>query len=365
MNEVNRFYQAQNGLEGTHLALRWKGRVRYTVPREATGQQACWKAFRPGILGIPLRALARLPRLLNSASCNEGAQFKLIREAIGSDAGLSCCRAGAAGPWAKDTILLLDKKSIEPLYFVKTGMGAAVDSLLQNEAHWLRKLREEMTLTKHIPALVSHRSGEDFCFVVQCPLSGHLDFSLGAAQVDFLRKLQKSSFQLMQYEDSGLCRTLDSRFADLDGLLSEAWSIRIKRALQRIKDSLSQSSMLFVTAHNDFTPWNVRVQHERAYVFDWEYAANEHLPLFDPLHFVLLPMVLRGSSTGKMVQKANETLQRCHMWFGTEPCNEMQAQVLAYLVNLCTLYLLSDRGKSDSSPVLESYARMIDYTCCI
>jgi Phosphotransferase enzyme family len=365
VNDVNRFYQAQGNLIGTHLALRWKGRVRYTVPREIVGQQTCWRIFRPGMLGIPLRTLARMPWLLNSANCTEGAQFVHIRAAIGREAGLSCCRAGAAGPWSKDTILFLNKKTGAPLYFAKAGVGAEVNSLLKNEADWLRKLGNETDLAKHIPEFVAHGSEEDICFTVQCPVTGEIEFSLGAAQIEFLLKLQRISLQPMRYEDSGLCRTLTSRFAGLSGLISEAWSIRIDKAMQRIEKSLSDSSMLFVTAHNDFTPWNIRVQHGCAYVFDWEFAANEQLPLFDPLHFVLLPMVLRGISTDKMVKRVNETLRLCQDWFGKEACNEMQAQVLAYLVNLCTLYLWSNRGNSESSPVLESYARMIDYECRI
>jgi Phosphotransferase enzyme family len=365
VDEVSRFYRVPDQSAGTHLALRWKGRVRYTVPREAAGQRACWNVFRPGALGIPLRAMARLPSLLGSAACTEGAQFMLIREAMGREAGFSCCRAGAAGPWSKDTILLLDRKSAKPLYFVKAGVSAAVDVLLQNEANWLQKLRDDKTLAEHIPEFVAHRSGKDLCFVAQCPVSGNLEFRLGALQLDFLRKLQESSLQPMRYEDSSLCRTLSSRFADLNGLLPEAWSTRIEKAMRRINESLSGSTMLFVTAHNDFTPWNIRVQHNRACVFDWEHAANEQLPLFDPLHFALLPMGLKDRPANKMVLRMHETLQLCRRWFGKELCYEMQAQALAYLVSLCTLYFSSERGQPGSSPVLESYARVIDSTSYI
>jgi hypothetical protein len=363
VDEVNRFYRAQEESIGTHLALRWKGRVRYTVPREATGQQACWKFFRPGLLGIPLRAMARLPRFSGSRSCTEGAQVTSIREAIGGEIGLSCCRAGAEGVWLKDTVLLLDKEKDKPLYLVKAGRGAAVDSLLRNEAAWLRALREETTLAEHIPGLVAHRSGEDFCFVAQCPVSGEIDFTLGASQLDFLRKLQASSLRKLRYEDSSLYKILNLRLAELEGHLSQAWFARIEEAMRRTNEYLHGSPVSLVAAHNDFTPWNIRVLHKFAYVFDWEYAAHEQLPLFDPLHFVLLPMALKRRPAVKMFQRMQETQLLCQKWFGDEFCSGAPTQGLAYLMNVCTHYLWGARGKSDSHPVLDSYARLIDHIC--
>ena len=360
MGEAGRFYRDQTGSSSTHLALRWKGRVRYTVPLETAGQKACWQVFGPGVLGIPLRAMARMPRLPGSIGCTEGAPIRLIRVAIGEETGLSCCRTGAAGPWSKDTILFLDKQNAKPVYFVKAGVGAAVNSLLQNEADWLRKLRGDSTLALHVPEMVAHRSGDDLCFVAQRPLAGDLDFRLGPLQLDFLRKLQEPSLHARHFEESSLYRNLSSRLADLEGYLPAEWSTRLNRAMHRIEKGLSGAPANLVDAHNDFTPWNIRIRSNLAYVFDWEYAANQHLPLFDPLHFALLPMALRRQPTEKMMRRIHETQQLCQECLGREACNEMQTQTLAYLINLCTLYLWSERGTSGSSPVIESYARMID-----
>jgi hypothetical protein len=363
VDEVSRFYRARDQSIGTHLALRWKGRVRYTIPREKAGQRACWKVFRPGKLEIPLRAMASLPRILGSVGCVESEKLALIRDAIGNVAGLSCCRAGAEGVWSKDTILLLNEKTAEPLCIVKAGTGEAVDSLLRNEANWLRTLRDQAPLVGHIPELIAYRSGKDLSFVAQCALPGNLDFRLGELHFEFLRRLQTYSIQPMRYEDSQLYRTLNSRVKALCGLLTEAWSARLERAMRRIEESLSGSPVLLVAAHNDFTPWNIRVKHNLAYVFDWEYAAIEQLPLFDPLHFVLMPMALRSRSTSKMIQSMHNTLRLCREQLGAEQCYEPGTQALAYMMNLCTLYLWGDPGRSPSHPALTCYARAIDDIC--
>ena len=363
MADSGRFYQAEKQLAGTHLALHWKGRVRYIVPRKLAGQQACWRVFQPGRLGIPMRAMALLPRLSGATGCVESENLALIRESIGKEAGLSSSRAGAPGPWYKETILFLDQRD-EPLYLVKAGAGEEVDALLQNEANWLRTLRDQPSLVGHIPELVTHRSGSDLCFVGQRVVSGSIEFQLGQRQLDFLRKLQESSFQTMRYEDSRLYRNLSLRMNELSEALTPAWSTRLKAGMGRIRNSLSGAPILLVAAHNDFTPWNVRLERGVAKVFDWEYADSEQLPLFDPLHFVLMPMALNSQPTIKMVQMMEATLQRCQTWMGPERCYEDKAQALAYLLNLCTLYHWGARGEINSHPAFDSYARMIDHLNC-
>ena len=360
MVEVSRFYRAPDQPSGTHLALRWNGRVRFIVPREAAGQKACWKLFHPGRLEFPLRAMARLPRLLGVASCVENEKIMSIRAAIGKETGRSCCRTGAPGPWSKDTILFLDP-SAEPLYIVKAGAGEAVDSLLRNEAKWLRTLRGQAPLAGHVPELIVHHSAVELSFVAESPLPGKLDVNFGELHIAFLRKFQEYSRQTIRLEDSRLYRNLHSRLKDLDGLLTQAWSIRIETAMQRIEQSLSGPPSLFVAAHNDFTPWNIRVQSGVARIFDWEYADYEQLPLFDPLHFSLMPMVLKSRPKGDMIQQMRNTLQLCRQQLGPEACYKEYSQALAYMMNLCTLYLWGARKEPGPNCVVDGYAHIIDH----
>jgi thiamine kinase-like enzyme len=196
---------------------------------------------------------------------------------------------------------------------------------------------------------------------VQRVLSGDMDFKLGELQLDFLRKLQRDSLQSMRYEESRLSKNLRSRFQDLEGHLTEAWSTRLARAMRRIEESLAGRSIPLVAAHNDFTPWNIRVERDTVRVFDWEYADDEQLPLFDLLHFTLMPMALRNRPTDKMVQAVRKTLQLSESWIGKERCYDAETQALAYLVNLCTLYLWGAGGVAGSHPVLGSYALLIDH----
>jgi len=362
VDEVSRLYRADDRLTGTHLSLSWKGRVRFTVPRESAAQKECWKLFKPGKLGIPMRAMATLPRFLGAVSCVESEKLALIRDAIGNEAGLSCCRAGAPGPWYKDTILLLDKAA-EPLYIVKAGAGEAVNGLLTNEANWLGTLHNDPLLSDHIPEFVAHRSAADFCFVAQRPLGGESDFQLNRLHVELLRKLQKHGGETIPLEESRIYKTLRLRLKRLTGLLSERWSTRLELAISRIERSLTGAPLLVVAAHNDFTPWNIRLEQGMARVFDWEYADYGQLPLFDPLHFSLIQMLLGNAATSRMAENIRQVVLFCNDRFGKEVCYEPEAQALAYLLNLCTLYLSSMDGQSGSHHVLDRCALLLDLLC--
>jgi hypothetical protein len=363
VDKVSRFYFAQSGSPGTHLALRWKGRVRYTVPRNAVAREACWKVFCPGKLEYPLRAMASVPWLLGSTGCIESKRLTSVREAIGQEAGESSCRAGTPGVWSKDTILLLDKRSTEPLYIVKAGAGEAVDLLLLNEANWLRTLRDRFSLSDCVPEFVVHCSGSELSFVAERPVTGEVGVEFGESHVNFLRAFQEQSRQRVRFEESRLYRSLHSRIRDLEGLLSVAWRNRLEMGMRRIEESFSGSPILLVAAHNDFTQWNIRVERGIARVFDWEYADYEQLPLMDPLHFDLMPMALQRSSIARMLEALRKTLRNCRNWHGEEYCCKPEMQALAYLMNLCTLYLWSNRGISESDSVTDSYAGMIDHLC--
>jgi hypothetical protein len=361
MGNTGRLYQNESAAVATHLALQWRGRLRYVVPRSRRAQSAAWHFFHPGRTRIVFEAMTRMPRLLGAAHCVENAALATIRRAMGSDANLSCCNAGAGGVWSKYTVLLLDERTFDPLCFVKAGSGAAIGNLLRNEADWLSSLRDEPLLANHVPTLMAHCHGEDLNFLAQSPLKGSSSGVLDQPHFDFLKKLQAYSLRSLRYHDSALYRTLNARIADLEGLLPSVWSERIAKAMRKIESSLAASSTLFVAAHNDFTPWNIRLVHGRACVFDWEFAAHEQLPLFDPLHFAMSPLALEGRPVDEIVRAMGDTVRQCQQSLGEERCSQPEIQALAYALGLCTLYQWADRGGRNSHPSLIAYAAVIDF----
>ena len=361
MSDTEGLYAAASTGEGTHLALRLRGRIRYIVPRQAAERAACWETFRPGRVEIPFRLMARLPRLSGASDCVEGVRLAAIRQELGHDAGVSCCRAGGGGVWSKQTLLFASRSKDQPYYLVKVGAGPIDDRFLRNEAEWLCALRSSTALAGHIPEMIAHQSGTEICFLAQRALPGDVSFSLGAPHFDFLRKLHGYSLRKMDFGESVLRQNLLERISALDGALPGAWSARLRIGMQKVDRALSGSLQLVTAAHNDFTPWNIRLQHGRAYVFDWEFAAHEQLPLFDPLHFVLMPRALKGAPAGEILRRLSHALALCRRFLGADWCAMAEVQALAYFLNICTLHLRDDASVHRTDPVMSCYADVIDH----
>lgn len=361
--EVSPFYEVKDGAASTHLALRWKGRLRYVIPRHPKAQPVCWALFQPGRLGYALRVMARFPRWSGATACSESAVVAWIRSEIGTDTGLSCLRSGAEGIWHKDTILLLNKRSGEPELVVKAGAANAVGTLLGNEATWLRMLGGQPQFEDWVPQLAASGTGQDLSFLAQTTVSGDMSFALDDTHLEFLRRFQNLTLQSLSLEETFFWQTLNHRIKELSTVLPEAWVQRFQRALTVVSQALSGSRLPVTGAHNDFTAWNIRLSRGTAKVFDWEYAAWQQLPLFDPLHFSLAPMALRSESVQRMERKMHETIASCGRALGRERCYRPREQALAYLLNLCTLYMWADRGRKNSHPTLVSYGALMDKLC--
>ncbi len=361
MSDPEWLYVAAPPSEGTHLALRLRGRIRYIVPRQAAERVACWETFRPFRAEIPLRLMARLPRLSGASACVEGVRLAAIRQELGRDAGVSCCRAGGGGVWSKQTLLFSSRSKDQPHYLVKVGAGPKDSRFLRNEAEWLCALRSSTSLARHIPEMIAHGSGTDLCFLSQRALPGDMSFSLGAPHFDFLRKLYGYSPRKLDFAESALRQNLLQRINTLDGILPGAWSARLRKGMQTVDHAMSGRLQLMTAAHNDFTPWNIRLQHGRAYVFDWEFAAHEQLPLFDPLHFVLMPRALKGGPAAVILRRISQALALCRRFLGADWCAMAEAQALAYLLNICTLHLCGDATVHRTDPAMRCYADVIDH----
>jgi hypothetical protein len=361
MNNTGQLYQSESAAAATHLALNWRGRLRYVVPRSRRAQRAAWRFFHPGRIRIVLEAMTRMPRLLGAVPCVENNTLALIRAALDTPRGFSCGAGGAEGAWSKDTVLLLREGSPDPACLVKAGTGAMVDRLLRWEAHWLQTLDREPALRPHIPGLLAHRAGAGLSFLAQTPLPGRRDFRLGAAHFEFLRALHRWSGRSLRYPESGLARNLRARLGRLQNKLPQRWIDRLGRAVDRVEAAYGDSSSLFAVSHGDFSPWNTLIHRSRLLVFDWEFAAEECLPLFDPLHFALKLPALKAAPLSHTSAILEKTLAACAVHLPQEFCRRPKAQALAYLVHVCTHFLDDDPALASGNAALDAYAALMDH----
>ena len=196
----------------------------------------------------------------------------------------------------------------DPQLIVKAGTGGAANALLENEAHWLRRLGSEARLAKQVPELVTHRSGER-----SASLRSARTWTPGLYAGRTADGVSARASAVFPTADGlprlHLFENAQIPAMDLEGLLSEAWSRRIARTMEIIERSLEKSPVLLVAAHTIHSLEHSTNGNARC-VFDWEYAAEEQLPLFDCLHFVLLPMALDAGRNAEWRKKWTR-LWRC------------------------------------------------------
>lgn len=361
MGNTGHLYQGESAAAATHLALNWRGRLRYVVPRDRRAQRAAWHFFHPGRIRAVLEPMILLPRLLGTMHCAENAHLTAIRTAIDMQRGYSCCVGGAEGVWSKDTLMFLCEGSAQPLYLVKAGAGPVVDRLLACEALWLRTLSVEPALHSHIPEIVAHCGGAGLCFLAQTPLPGRRNFRIGTAHFNFLRALHNWSARNLRYPESDLARNLRVRLSSLQNKLPQRWIERLSSAVEHIEMKYGDSPELFTVSHGDFSPWNTLIHQDRVLVFDWEFAAAEQLPLFDPLHFALKLPALKAVPLAQMNAVLEETLAACMTHLPHEFCRHSKTQALAYLTNVCTHFLNDDPSLASGNRALNAYAALMDH----
>src|SRR5262249_25515235 len=106
-----------------------------------------------------------------------------------------------------------------------------------------------------------------------------------AAHVAFLAALGRVRRDVMGFATSPCCESLETMLKGVQAYLTPAERSALGAALFDCKRLLADWMGPFVVGHGDFAPWNIRLQGERLFVFDWEHARTGANPLADAFNF--------------------------------------------------------------------------------
>jgi hypothetical protein len=284
-----------------------------------------------------------------------------IKQAVGEAVAGSIARIGTPGPYSKNTVLFLNVEG-EPVGVAKVGTSVASGELLANEAQWLTRLATT-ALSAQVPRLIwtEHRAGTHI--LVQSAVSGDWGGNLlGQMQLRFLSQLQSIGEPFSGYRGSSMEGALNKSFAMLQNKLSSAWARRAKMGLRILEEKLPAAHLPMVVAHRDFAGWNTRQSGNAVFVFDWEYAREGYVPLYDLFHYMLMPAAVRKYVTSS--QALNVVVDvvgygRRLTWGGEKIANA-ELQLLAYLLDICLFYLESNNGNDTGDIVVHRFGELID-----
>ena len=350
---------------GTHKCFPNNNDIKYYLPIEKLYASTALRFFLRRHQVIKLRAkqfnpLAR-PGVFRDGFIESDLMLQLKKLARFPNA-YSAIALGTPGPYNKQSVLLMDKTG-EAISLSKVCSSIACRHLQENEIAWLGRLNNFPELQPHIPQLIFAVDIGNLLVVTQSVNSGKLSTrKLEHTHITFLGKLQESCSHSIQFMDSTMHTDMQSRTIRMEANLSLEWRKRINDGITLVEKKLSRITVPMVVAHRDFAPWNIRVTTNGLYVFDWEFASTEYIPLYDIFHFLLMPVALNRRLKSADVIRLIKTAVK----FGEQlPDGKLitqspEAQLLAYLIDLCLFYLESHDGKSGGDVVVKNYARLID-----
>lgn len=103
----------------------------------------------------------------------------------------------------------------------------------------------------------------------------------------FLNELHRKTVQNIIFENSDYYKTLHGLQAHLDWLPEFMSRNVIGNAINKTINSYKGKNVDFSAYHADFTPWNMFVEKNSLFVFDWEYSRMTYPPMLDRYHFFM------------------------------------------------------------------------------
>lgn len=239
--------------------------------------------------------------------------------------------------------------------------GAAVT--LNRAIACLQEFAAYRQLEGAVPKLMGAFSIADKVISVESPAPPTVGPTVfGPAHLEFLQGLSSTTERRMPFCRSGMWRSIEEQIQTLEPRLSGRWRERLGFATQRVQQHLGKSELEVSMAHRDFAPWNTRM-HEggRLFVFDWELAQPETIPLYDLMHFHFASYALI-SRRRKSSEIAQQIFAACRRWFPQHEEERVRHLFLAYLVDraIARLHYVLWRRSSSKDDFLQMIEELLD-----
>lgn len=324
-----------------------------------------------GVKALYARSLLKLSSLVPGAGFLPQLQVKPSQP--GEDSGpvpvgnarVAAVQIGTPGPYQKASGLLMSEQG-EALALAKVAMVASADRMVTLEAGWLRTIAEIGNLDGQVPRLLATGtalSGRRFLVTTLAPTT-RFTRSFTTAHLAFLAALGRARLQVERFTASPCYRNLEWSLSQLESSVSRDVLLVMEQALRDCRRSLSDWCGPFVIAQGDFAPWNIRQQHDRIFVFDWEYACTGANPLFDALNYFLMPRAVSGPAPtprflARVMRRVQEIACRLHPeWNWRE--RVVSAFSLVYLLHILVCYARSRMRFDLEHPVMSRYWKLLE-----
>lgn len=272
---------------------------------------------------------------------------------------------GTTGPYQKASALLISDDG-EGLALAKIALAASADAMVVAEAGWLRALEPLDEIATHVPRLLAEGTvpnGRRYLVTSLAPSTRvTTDFTPGHAR--FLSRLGRSRMEIMRFDASPCCELLERALAEIAPTTMPGEVALLQAALDECRRSLRDFVGPFVFSQGDFASWNIRLQPQGIFVFDWEYAQRHANPLADLFHYHLIQRAAAGRRIGRWflasVLRRAQTFAHHYYPESRWRASKVSALALAYLLEVLFQYSRAN-GKFDlGDRVVHGYWSLVE-----
>lgn len=153
---------------------------------------------------------------------------------------------------------------------------------------------------------------------------------------EFLNDLYRATSVRIPFESTDYYSTLQSVGLHLDRLCETVDADLYKKSIDDILQRYTGAEVEFGLYHGDFTPWNMFVENEHLFVFDWEYAQQTYPKGLDRYHFLTQTAIFERHQTA---QQIIAEITSCD-WVNKD-------DYLMYLIDIIARYTLREKGNYD------------------
>ncbi|MCC6176374.1 MAG: hypothetical protein IT305_13795 [Chloroflexi bacterium] len=249
------------------------------------------------------------------------------------------------------------------LGYAKLAASDVARATVEREVACLRELGRHRVLDGRVPKLLGtfEVTSAYASILAPGPETGG-PASFGPSHRAFLDLLAAATERRMRFRESEMARDMDQKLQTLLPVLPDDWRARLMPAIELMDSLLDDLDLPFALAHRDFGPWNTRRYRDGTlFVYDWDNARQEMIPLYDLFSFHLLDY--RSFATGKpSLAVARDLIAAGRRWMPQIDPQIVPPLLLAYLVEttlsrlLATLFL----GHRRSDEALTRIGELLD-----
>ena len=191
-------------------------------------------------------------------------------------------------------------------YFVKVALTEQSKELINNEKTILNELNKYQYKNLTIPKIVESQSNYITIDNI-APKNQTQSSTLNEIHLNALDEIYSKTIDTKFIKDSSYFQLIEKNLDKLNNTsLNKSFDKEKTKLLIENMNTIFQSldtkkEISFAYGHNDFTPWNMFVENNHLYLFDWELARKDVILLYDFFHFIFQSQILISKSDYKTI----------------------------------------------------------------